>query len=342
MVIAAAVAAAAALAAAPAPANATMRAVQAAGQCGPPFSCVTTGHVATPRPGPGQVLIEVKGSSVNPCDYIYVQVGFPVCSGGNGTLGMDVAGVVVEAGEGVTRLRPGDEVWADAGGVEGVTGAYADYAVMGEAQTGLKPRRLSFTDAGTVPLVGFTSLECLQKTGAPWKPNTTVVVTSGSGGTGVMAVQLAKALGAARVITAATGPKVIALMKSLGADVVVDYKVQDIFDAIPEDSVDVVFDNYGHPGTADKAMPSIRAGGTYLILPGGGGDVSKNPKAGVQQINFGTRDATSHAGLDTLSRLFDAGKLRVEVQQVFPLDKVADAFTASAGGQVVGKLAVRP
>ena len=313
--------------------------------CQTPFKCVTMHTVATPTPGAGELLLRVGGSSVNPCDVDYIEYGVG-CPGGKGTLGMDVAGTVVALGAGVTtRIKVGDEVWADIGGVSGDSGAMAQYAVVSEKQTGLKPSGLNFTEAGTIPLVGLTALEMLVKSGAPWSSlgaNVTVVVTSGSGGTGFIAVQLAKhAFGAAHVVSATSGEANIALVKEWGADLVVDYKVDEIFDTLPDDSVDVVIDNYGAKGTADKAMRTIRAGGTYLILPGGGGgSISKHPKTGVRQINFGLTTSTNHSGLDQLAGYFNAGKLVPHVFASFALNTAAAAFALNKGGDVVGKVAV--
>lgn len=197
--------------------------------------------------------------------------------------------------------------------------------------------------AGTIPLVGFTSLECISKTGAPWprSSNVTVVITSGTGGTGFIGIQLAKALGAARVVTSTSGAANIALAKQLGADLVTDYKVQDIFAALPDNSVDVVYDNYGSKGEADKAMRKMKAGGVYLVLPGGnGGTISRHPKKGVRQINFGMAKATNRSLLDTLASLFDDGKLQPHVFADFPLGEAAEAFALSKTGTVVGKVAV--
>jgi NADPH:quinone reductase-like Zn-dependent oxidoreductase len=179
----------------------------------------------------------------------------------------------------------------------------AEYAVSREAQTGLMPSALTFTEAGTIPIVGGTALQCLRcleqpaagDANNPCAPTATqfplakltVVITSGSGGTGYLGVQMAKALGAAKVITAATGAGPIAWMKALGADTVTDYLKEDIFSALADDSVDAVFDNYAGNGTADRAMPALRSGGTYLLLPHGNGQgaLSKHPKPGVRQIN---------------------------------------------------------
>lgn len=112
--------------------------------------------------------------------------------------------------------------------------------------------------------------------------NLTIVITSGSGGTGLIGVQLAKAFGAGTVVTAASGADNIALVKSFGADVVIDYKVENIFDSMANNSIDLVFDNYGAKGSADRAMPKMKDPSVYLLLPGGEkGTLSKNPRPGV-------------------------------------------------------------
>merc|ERR1712224_358821 len=174
------------------------------------------------------------------------------------------------------------------------------------------------------------------------KSNLTVVVTSGQGGTGFMGIQLAKALGATRVITAATGAG-IDFVKSLGADVVVDYHKQDLASALADDSVDIVYDNFGAKGTADKMMHSIRSGGTFLVLMGGnGGTISKKPKAGVRQVPFGLCTAGTEE-MDELKELFEAGKLSARTMQpTYNLSDVPAAFTRLRSHGVLGKIAVVP
>ena len=350
----------------------SMRAVHVHGQCqAPDFApCINVTTAPIPQPGPNQVLIRVGGASVNPCDSDTVQ-GYPGCHvDAHGTPGGDVAGTVVQLGPGCSRLRVGDRVWANR---FELGGGMAEFAVSGEAQTGVMPRSLSFVEAGTVPIVGGTSLQCLQCLGPaspapnassnnPCPPpatathtplrNMTVVITSGSGGTGYLAVQLARALGATRVVTAATGTRAMAWMRALGADQVVDYKRQDIFDAVGDDTIDAVFDNYGGNGTADRAMPKLRAGGAYLLLPHGNGQgaLSKHPKPGVRQINFGDVDNTRHDTLDALAAFFDSGAVRVNVggvpgvQAAFPLTTqgARTAYATVAAGQVLGKCAMVP
>ena len=342
---------------------AVMSAVHVSGQCGPPFACVTVSDsVPVPSPSPGMVLLRVGGSSVNPCDSDWVQ-GTPGCQyNSDGTPGGDVAGKVVAIGAGVTRLRLGDRVWANR---FELGGGMAEYALAREEECGVMPRSLSFVEAGTIPVVGGTSLQCLQclaDGGSSSQPannpcsaangtlsNLTVVITSGSGGTGYLAVQIARALGAAKIITAATG-EAIDWMHTLGANVVVDYRLHGIFDQLEDDSVDAVFDNYAGAGTADLAMRKLRAGGTYLLLPHGGclGNLSAHPKPGVKQIDFGDVDQKRVSTLDVLANWFDAGKLRIDVgripgvQQVFSFGEAARAFGVVASGMVNGKVAIVP
>ena len=268
----------------------TMRQVREKLACGPPqFACVSVETVKTPSPKEGEALIRVNASSVNPSDVDNVEGGG--CMLG---CGADVAGTVVACPK-CTTLSAGDEVllllkiaskffflvshhitvashhclqvWTAA------SHAYSDYVIAGENRVAAKPKSLSLLEAGTIPEVGLTSLFSLKRTaipvnqpivpGSPWTnkgyTNLTVVITAGAGGTGFIGIELARAFGAVNIFTAASGADEIAFVKSLGATLVVDYKVQNLFSALPDDSVDIVYDNYGEEGTADKAMHAIRS-----------------------------------------------------------------------------------
>jgi len=328
----------------------TMTAVYKAGfnpHCVTPFtSCVKTHTVKTPKPGDGELLVKVAASSVNPCDVDYLEFGFG-CSGGGGTLGMDVAGTVVEVGPNCDgRLSVGDRVWADTGGVSGDTGGMAQYAIVSEKQTGVVPSTLNLTQAGSIPLAAITALEMWTKVWevfAGSKSDLTMVVTAGTGGTGFIGLQLGKKVyNASTMITSTSGAADIALAKQWGADIVVDYKVQDdVFAKLDDNSVDVVWDNYGEKGTADTAMRVLKSGGVYIILPGGGGGtISKNPKAGVHQIDFGYTTSDNYKVLDQLKVHFESGKLVPHVYQQVSYENAAAAFALSKTGEVAGKVAV--
>lgn len=298
-----------------------------------------------PQPGRDQVLIRVVASSVNPVDWkLLSNALYNVAS--PKIPGFDVAGVIESVGAGCTRLKPGDEVWADLGKTKVLSGllqlgAWAEFAVADESQVGLKPVSLNFQQAASLPLAAMTDLQALQKTGAPWATdrNVTVVITSGAGGTGTAAIQLAKWFGAGRIVTAAS-PSNAGILKKLGATDVIDYHQTTIWDALGEDAVDVVYDNYGAPGTADAAMASLRSGGVFVFLPGKGGAVSKHPKPGVRQFNYGLLDCSHHEDLDALAKAADAGSLRAVVLQHFDLTDITKALQASIGGHVVGKVGV--
>lgn len=172
----------------------------------------------------------------------------------------------------------------------------------------------------------------------------TVVITSGSGGTGLAAIQLAKALGASRIITASS-PSKFALLRSLGATDVIDYHAGTIWEAVSENSVDLVYDNFGKNGTADSAMRALRTHGFFIVLGGTGADpdmdgqFSRHPKEGVKQINFYV-DSSHYRDLDALSALIDRGHLNATLQQSFGLAGVVDAMTLSQAGHVTGKISI--
>jgi|EP01047_Picozoa_sp_COSAG01_P049306 NADPH:quinone reductase-like Zn-dependent oxidoreductase len=231
---------------APLAGGATMSAVHVVGHCtaAQSFNCVGfTTNAMIPNPSAGQILIKVAGSSVNPCDSDTVR-GKPGCPlNSAGVPGGDVAGTVVQC-PGCVRLKVGDAVWANR---FGLAGGMAEYALATELQTGLAPRNLVLADAGTIPIVGGTSLQCLRclepvttqaaaavdrvtnpcHATSSKRPleNMTIVITSGSGGTGYLAVQMARALGAAEVITTTSGSAAIHWMKQLGATTVCDVVV---------------------------------------------------------------------------------------------------------------------
>jgi len=325
----------------------TMHAVVATGISENLTSVVKYVDTKVPEPGIGEVLIKVHASSVNPVDWkIVTEKGLPLKF--PHTLGFDVAGTIVGKGTlSSSRLSVGDEVWGDLGKTwllkGGELGAYAEYAVADESQVGLKPESLNFTDAASIPLVGLTTLQAyrkIQDTGVSFE-NATVVVTSGSGGTGLIGIQMAKAYGAKKVVTAC-GPSNLAYCSSLGADVVIDYKKgkMALWDSLEDNSVDIVYDNFGANGTADLAMSKLSSNSVYLFLPGKGGSISKHPKQGVHQINFGLADSSHYTDLDALEKLVSNGDLQPHVSKIFPLENTLDALEMSVRGGAVGKLGV--
>eukprot|EP00040_Diaphanoeca_grandis_P019130 m.100799 g.100799 ORF g.100799 m.100799 type:complete len:344 (-) comp27275_c0_seq2:100-1131(-) len=266
-----------------------MRAVRKVGvqPCGPPaFGCVAVVNTTTtPSPLTGEILINVTSSGLNPDELSILKT--PVL---DYTLGIDVAGVVLALGASTTnntRIQVGDMVYCC-----GIKGGMAQYAIRPEMLCGvLDPStKINMTTIGTLPTVAITSYGALHSAGAPWnqtKPNTSfvVLITAGTGGTGYLAVQMAKAMGATKVVTAATGDG-IAFAKSLGADIVVDYMTTSVYDAVANQSVDVVLSNHKSNTTAFRAMPKLKApGGVYVTLDEDVVPASDIP-AGVTQVDY--------------------------------------------------------
>jgi NADPH:quinone reductase-like Zn-dependent oxidoreductase len=280
-------------------------------------------------------LIKVAGSSLNPDEISILDT--PLVSY---TPGIDVSGTVAELGLGVQGFEVGDRVWSMF-----ATGGMAEYTTRLAALTAKVPEGLELAQVGTLPTVAMTTLGALQSAGAPWDAsrNATVLITNGTGGTGYAAVQLAKALGASRVVTA-VGPGNIGFAKSLGADVVVDYHKQSVFDAVDDGSVDVVLNNHNSAGNAVRAMQKLRApGGVFVTIAGGKAD---NPPAGIKQIDYDLWAPKEMADfrnkLDMITGFLSDGKMRIVIQDTYDFDHVVDAFTVMAAGHVQSKLSIVP
>jgi NADPH:quinone reductase-like Zn-dependent oxidoreductase len=211
-----------------------------------------------PAPGPGEVLINVRAASINPVDWkirqgelrLFLWLRFPYIPGG------DVAGEVAAVGPGATRFRPGDAVVAFVDLRRG--GGYAERVAVKESATALKASSLSFIEASTLPIAGCTALQALRDHGG-LREGGTALINGGSGGVGHLAVQIGKAMGA--TITATCGPSNIELVRSLGADRVIDY-TQAHLPGLDE-RYDVFFDAVANWSFA-SAGGLLKSGGAYV------------------------------------------------------------------------------
>jgi NADPH:quinone reductase-like Zn-dependent oxidoreductase len=289
-------------------------------------------------------------SSVNPCDRGTDAARNPK------VLGSDIAGTVVEVGSGCTRLKVGMNVWADIGAVVYMKdnqrtkelGAYAEYALAVESQLGVMPANLGWMEAGSLPKVALTSFKALVwyaggeigGTTNTWIAGKTVLVLGGSGGTGTAGIQLAKAMGAAKVLTTA-GAGNAAYCMSIGADEVFDYHTQNWWDPalVADDSVDVVYDCVGQAGSGDRAMAKLRDGGYYVTIAGGEGS---KPRPGRHQAGFINSDTNldNVQLLDALANFSRADQLRMPHLDVFSLAQSADAFAHMNAPDRVGKTVI--
>jgi NADPH:quinone reductase-like Zn-dependent oxidoreductase len=290
-------------------------------------------NAPAPAAGKGRVLVKVHAASLNPVDSAvragYMQkmapLQFPV------TLGCDIAGVVSEVGSGVRHVRVGDRVFGSASALGGASGAFAELASVAEGQIAKIPDKLGFVEAAALPLAGASAVQAFET--LDLKAGQRLLVLGGSGGIGVLAIQLAKALGA-RVTATARG-KGVAFVKGLGADTVIDLG-KDSLRGLPAD-FDAVLANVGGD-LLQSSLETVRKGGTIVSLAGTP-DAALAEKRGVKASLQLTQVTT--ARLDGLARMAAEGKLRVPVQRTFPLEHVRDAFAQRERGGVLGKLVLQ-
>ncbi|WP_254245138.1 NADP-dependent oxidoreductase [Hymenobacter sp. BRD67] len=291
-----------------------------------------------PVPAPDEILVKVYASGVNPVDWAIREganirmrsfLTLPL------TLGWDAAGTVAEVGSEVTDWQPGDAVY----GIPNFpgNGSYAEYCAAKASQFARKPQGLSFNEAAGVPLAGLTAWTGLFAHGK-LQPGQRVLIQGASGGVGSFAVQFAKAKGAYVIGLASAGN--LAYLKELGADEALDYRSQ-AFEEVVRD-VDVVLE-------ASPQRDNVERLKSVTVLKPGGIFVSVNVDSPFDEAVLAAlaqKQATGemapnqprHDWLAEITRLIDAGQVKVFVSQVFPLAQVADAHRESQTWHVRGKL----
>jgi NADPH:quinone reductase-like Zn-dependent oxidoreductase len=295
--------------------------------------------VPRPRPIPTEVLVRVVSAGVNPVD-AKTRAGGGV-AGVLGpppfVLGWDVSGVVEEVGHGVHTLEVGDEVYGMPW-FPRQAGAYAEYVTAPSRHFARKPASVGHDEAAALPLAGLTAWQLLVDT-AHLRSGQRVLVHAAAGGVGHLAVQIAKQLGAHVTATARAGKH--DWLRDLGADDVVDYTATRFEDAVKD--VDVVVDLLGDgvDRTAHRSLAVLAPGGLLLAVPGGvSPELAEAARsAGVRAKGFLVEP--DGAALARLAELVDAGRLRVEVEDVLPWTQAGEAHRRIDTGRTRGKLVLR-
>lgn len=269
--------------------------------------------------------------------YLVRVVGVGLRAPKNPIRGVDVAGLVEAVGEQVTRLRPGDEVF----GV--CRGSFAEYACAPAHRLVPKPANISFVQAAAVPVSGCTALQAVRDR-AKVRPGQHVLVIGAGGGVGTFAVQLAKQFGAAVTGVCSTGK--VELVRSIGADRVVDYTRADFAGG---DRYDTILDTAGNRSLS-QLRRALSPDGTLVIVGGEGGGrwlggIDRQLRAQVLSIfgrqNMGTWISTQpRDDLEALRELLEAGKVTPVVDRSFPLSEVADAIRYLRDGRARGKVVI--
>lgn len=285
-----------------------------------------------PEPGRGEILVRVRAAGVNPADWKTRERGvFANGATPPFTLGFDVAGVVEAVGAGVTIFQPGDDVFGMPR-FPHPAGAYAEYVTAPARHFAPRPRGLDHIQAGALPLASLTAWQALVDT-ADIQPGQRVLIHAAAGGVGHLAVQIAKARGAYVIATASAAKH--DLLHTLGADELVDYRTQDLADAVHH--VDVVLDSIGGPNWA-RSLCTLRRGGTLVsILPFDDTFPAQQAEAAGVRAVFMLVEPDQQ-GLREISALIENGGMRVLVDAVFPLEQAAQAHTWGETGRTTGKI----
>ncbi|XP_004509819.1 2-methylene-furan-3-one reductase-like [Cicer arietinum] len=287
--------------------------------------------IAVPDVKEDQVLVRVFAAALNPVDGKRRQGKFKATDSPLPTVpGYDVAGVVVKVGSEVKDFKVGDEVYGDVNekALEGPKqfGSLAEYTAVEEKLLALKPKNLDFAQAASLPLAIETAYEGLERTG--FSAGKSILVLNGSGGVGSLVIQLAKQVFGASRVAATASTRNLELLKSLGADLAIDYTKEN-FEDLPE-KFDVVYDAIGQ---CDRAVKAIKEGGSVVALTGA-----------VTPPGFRFVVTSNGAVLKKLNPYLESGKVKpiVDPKGPFPFDQVVEAFSYVETNRATGKVVIYP
>jgi NADPH2:quinone reductase len=313
-------------------------------ELGPPEKLVVE-NVPSPEPGRGQVVVSVKAAGVNFPDTLIIQGKYQFKPEPPFSPGGEVAGLVKAVGEGVTSVKPGDRVIASS-----TWGGFAEEMVADADRLVPMPEAMGYVPASAFILTYGTSYHAL-KDRAQLKAGETLLVLGASGGVGLAAVQLGKAMGA-RVIAAASSDAKLAVCKAEGADELIDYASEDLRARVKQitagKGVDVVYDPVGGP-YSEPALRDMAWNGRFLVVGFAAGDIPKIPLnlallkgCSIVGVFWGafTRNEPEHNRRNNqeLMQLYTAGKVKPHIHATYPLERAAEALNDVLYKRVSGKV----
>jgi NADPH:quinone reductase-like Zn-dependent oxidoreductase len=306
-------------------------------------------EVEKPVPNDDQVLVKIRAASVNPYDWHFVEgapkimriMGVGLRKPKDTRLGVDFAGTVEGVGKNVTQFKPGDEVFG------GRTGAFAEYVCpRADRAIAPKPANITFEQAASVNIAGITALQALRDK-AKVQPGQKVLINGASGGVGTFAVQIAKTFGAN--VTGVCSTRNVDLVRSLGADQVIDYTKEDFTKG--EQRYDVILDNVTNHSLLE-CKRALTPEGKYVMIGGGGpneqgfiGPLANPIKAMLlspfvsQKMGMMMADA-NQKDLTVLADMMQTGKLQPVIDRTYKLEQVADAIRYVEQGHARGKVVI--
>src|SRR5438477_1988249 len=307
-------------------------------------------EIEKPTPADDQLLVKVRAASVNPLDWHFIE-GTPYVMRAMGVglrkpkdtrLGVDFAGTVEAVGKNVTKFKPGDEV------VGGRTGAFAEYVCVRESRAvALKPANVTFEQAASVPIAAITALQGVRDKGKV-QPGQKVLINGASGGVGTFAVQIAKSMGAD--VTGVCSTKNLDMVRSLGADHVIDYTKEDFTKG--DQRYDVILDNVGNHSLSEYRR-LLTPNGIYVLIGGGGaneqgflGGLGKALNAAVysrfvkQKMGMMLADPSTK-DLTLLADMVQSGKIKPVIDRTYEsLSQIPDAIRYVEEGHARGKVVI--
>ena len=306
-------------------------------------------NVERPVPNDDQILVRVRAASVNPYDWHFIEgtpyimrmMGVGLRKPKDTRVGVDFAGTVEAVGKNVTQFKPGDDVFGGKGG------AFAEYVCRrAEGAVALKPANITFEQAASVNIAGITALQALRDKGKV-EPGQKVLINGASGGVGTFAVQIAKSYGAE--VTGVCSTRNLDLVRSLGADHVIDYTKEDF--AKSEQRYDVILDNVPNHSLSE-CRRILTPNGKYVMIGGGGPNDSRwvgpfgrvihtlvlspfiSQKMGMMMADANQKDLT------VLADMMQTGKLKPVIDRTYKLDQVPDAIRYLEEGHARGKVII--
>ena len=314
---------------------------------GAPGEVLALERITKPKPAAGEILVRIHVASVNPYEYHMVtgkpyimRLGSGIGAPHEYRVGYDMAGVVEAVGENVTQFKVGDEVFG------GAHGALAEYALVREKDADLvaKPAEVSFEDASALLIAGGTALEALRDYGHV-AAGQKVLINGASGGVGTYAVQLAKAFGAE--VTAVCSTRNVELVRSLGADHVIDYTRENFTEGAQQ--YDLIVDNVGNHGFLDLRRV-VKPTGTVVTVSGPKTNNFLGPIARIlrmkmlapfidQKLEFFVSDIDVPE-LALFAQLMREGKLKTVIDRRYALEHVGAALDYIGSGRARGKVVI--
>jgi alcohol dehydrogenase len=289
-------------------------------------------EVDKPLLRPGQILVEVRAASLNPFDTALregkfrdsIKLKLPVVAGG------DFSGVIIEKNKDVDGFRVGDRVYGQAAAVAGNSGAFAQYTATASHQVALVPSNLNYEEAASLPMVGVSALQALTEH-LSLQPGQNIFI-NGSGGIGIIAIQIARHIGAR--VTVSTRKNDSEYLTKLGADSVVDSNRDSFMESLQ--SYDAVFDTAGRHFT--ELLDILREGGKAVSMAAQA-DQEKALQRNLEVITQSTKVNTDK--LDKLRELVERGVVEPQVHAVFALAEVREAFRTRENERIRGKIVLK-